>query len=76
MWEENQDTLSRTFLFADFTDAMAFIVKVWLLAEKSDHHPTITNTYTSVRIELTTHEAGNTVTTRDREMSQIIDSFL
>lgn len=76
MWEENQDTLSRTFLFSDFTDAMAFIVKVWLLAEKSDHHPTIINTYTSVRIDLTTHDAGNTVTARDREMSQIIDSFL
>lgn len=75
MWEEHQNILSKTYMFAHFADAMAFIVKVWLLAEKSDHHPTIINTYTTVRIELSTHDAGNIVTDLDREMARTIDSF-
>ena len=44
-WTKENNALVRTERFKDFNEALAFIVRVGLLAEQSDHHPTITNTY-------------------------------
>ncbi len=52
------------------------MTKVAILAEKMDHHPKWTNVYNQVTIELTTHDAGNTITERDRELAAAIDELL
>ncbi|MCL4171104.1 UNVERIFIED_CONTAM: hypothetical protein GTU68_015367 [Idotea baltica] len=49
------------------------MTKLAMYAEKSDHHPTWTNTYNKVHIELTTHDAGNTVTDKDRAFTNMAD---
>jgi 4a-hydroxytetrahydrobiopterin dehydratase len=76
MWEEKNQQLFRAFTFKDFKEAFAFMTKVALLAEKLDHHPDWRNVYNKVEISLSTHEAGNTVTNKDREMANAIDQLL
>ncbi len=76
MWKEANDKLSREFKFKDFSEAFAFMTRVALIAEKMDHHPTWTNTYNTVGIELSTHDAGNKVTELDRKMARAIDQLV
>jgi 4a-hydroxytetrahydrobiopterin dehydratase len=76
MWKEVNNQLSRDFKFKDFSEAFAFMTRVALIAEKMDHHPTWTNTYNTVTIQLSTHDAGNTVTDRDRKMAKAIDQLI
>ena len=51
------------------------MTRVALIAEKMDHHPTWTNTYNTVDIELSTHDAGNKVTDLDRKLAEAIDKL-
>ena len=76
MWKEENNTLSKTFKFANFIDAFAFMTRVALLAEKQDHHPNWSNVYSNVTINLTTHDAGNVVTEKDRKLAAAIDKLL
>ena len=76
MWKETDNKLVRTFEFKDFVEAFAFMTKVAFFAEKKNHHPTWTNTYNTVSIELTTHDAGNTVTDKDRDLAKQIDKLI
>lgn len=74
MWIEKDDQLIGTFEFNDFIEAFAFMTEVAMVAEKMNHHPNWTNVYNKVEIRLTTHDAGNVVTTKDRELASIIES--
>ena len=76
MWEEADNKLHRQFVFADFSAAFAFMTRVAIAAEKMDHHPTWSNTYNKVDIWLQTHDAGNTVTEKDRLLAGIIDKLI
>ena len=76
MWKEENNKLKRSFRFKDFTEAFAFMTRVAFIAEKHNHHPNWYNVYNTVEIELSTHDAGNTVTEKDREMAAAIDSIL
>jgi 4a-hydroxytetrahydrobiopterin dehydratase len=76
MWEEKNNTLYRKFEFKDFSEAFAFMTRVALAAEKMDHHPNWSNVYNTVEINLTSHDAGNTVTDRDRKLAKKIDALV
>jgi 4a-hydroxytetrahydrobiopterin dehydratase len=76
MWRENNNQLYRKFEFADFKEAFAFMSGVAELAEGMDHHPLWTNSYNKVEIWLSTHDAGDVVTEKDRELAQKIDKLL
>ena len=76
MWEEKDNKLVREFKFNDFVEAFGFMTKVAFHAEKADHHPNWFNVYNTVKIELTTHDAGNVVTNKDRELAAKIDTLL
>ena len=76
MWEEKDNKLSRTFKFNDFIRAWGFMNQVAMIAEKMHHHPNWSNVYNTVNIELTTHDAGNTVTEKDRKLATAIDALL
>ena len=76
MWEEKENTLYRKFQFADFSAAFSFMVRVALIAEKMDHHPKWTNVYNTVELWLSTHDADNTVTEKDRKLARKIDGLL
>jgi len=75
MWKEENNSLTKTFKFKDFTQAFGFMTKVALVAEKMDHHPTWTNTWNTVSIQLSTHDAGNKVTELDHKLAREIDQL-
>ena len=76
MWKEESNQLYKRFCFKDFIEAFSFMTKVAFLAEKMNHHPRWTNVYNTVEIWLTTHDAGNIVTSKDQELAAQIDGLL
>ena len=76
MWEEVDNTLYRKFLFADFSEAFAFMTRVAIEAEKMNHHPRWTNVWNTVEIWLSTHDAGNVVTEKDHKLAGRIDRLV
>jgi 4a-hydroxytetrahydrobiopterin dehydratase len=76
MWIEENNRLKKTFTFKDFREAFGFMTKVALIAEKADHHPYWTNVYNTVSFELSTHDAGDTITDKDRKLAQAIDQLV
>jgi len=73
-WTLAGDRLQRIYRFRDFVDAFAFMVAVALRAQEMDHHPDWSNTYGTVRIELSTHDAGG-VTARDTQLAGRIEAL-
>jgi len=76
MWIEKDHKLTREFKFSDFSEAFAFMTRVAILAEKMNHHPEWSNVYNKVNITLTTHDAGNVVTEKDRKLAAAIDQLV
>lgn len=74
-WKEENNTLKRSFEFKNFIEAWSFMTKVAMVAEKMDHHPEWSNVYNTVDITLTTHDEGNTITDKDRELAKKIDEL-
>ena len=75
-WSEvaDRDTIAKTFRFDDFNAAFAFMTRVALLAEKTDHHPEWFNVYNRVEVVLTTHGADG-VADRDIHMARAMDGW-
>ncbi len=76
MWKEEDNKLKKDFEFKNFNEAFGFMTRVALIAEKMDHHPWWSNVYNKVSIELNTHDAGYTVTDRDRKLAAAIDKLV
>lgn len=75
-WIEENGKLCRSFKFADFTEAFAFMTRVAFMAEKQNHHPEWTNVYNTVRIELSTHDAGGAITDKDHKLADAISRII
>ena len=75
-WQLSGDAraIGRTWQFAQFDEAMAFIQSVGQLAQAQDHHPELWNSWTRVRLSLTTHDA-NGLTWRDLALAAAIDAL-
>ena len=76
MWKEEDNALKKDFEFADFVEAFGFLTRVAIVAERMNHHPHITNVYNQVSLTLNTHDAGNTVTDKDRKLAKAIDALV
>jgi 4a-hydroxytetrahydrobiopterin dehydratase len=76
MWEEKNNKLYKKFTFRDFSEAFGFMTRVAMAAEKMNHHPLWTNVYNQVEIWLNTHDAGDVVTEKDRQLSAKIDKLV
>jgi 4a-hydroxytetrahydrobiopterin dehydratase len=75
MWKEENNKLYRKFQFKDFSEAFAFMTRVALAAEKMDHHPEWKNVYNTVEVWLSTHDAGDIVTEKDKKLAVRSTSF-
>jgi 4a-hydroxytetrahydrobiopterin dehydratase len=75
MWQEKNNALQATFRFRDFAEAFAFMTEVAFAAEKQQHHPNWSNVWNTVEINLTTHNAGNVVTDKDRRLAETIEAI-
>ena len=75
MWQEKENKLVRKFQFNNFSEAFAFMTRVALEAEKMNHHPEWKNVWNTVEISLSTHDAGDIVTDKDRKLAAKIDAI-
>lgn len=74
-WQELNNTLTKTFIFKDFIEAINFINEIAKIANELDHHPEINNIYNKVVLTLTTHDKGNQVTEKDKEFAKRVDDL-
>ena len=75
MFREQDNTLQLRLQFVDFVAAFDFMTEVAALAEAHQHHPEWRNVYNLVEITLTTHDAGNVVTEKDRALARAIEQL-
>lgn len=75
VYDDTADAIGHGFKFKDFSEAFAFMSRVALAAEKAGHHPEWSNSYNSVTIRLTTHDAGG-LSAKDIALAKAIDAIL
>lgn len=73
-WTNSADgkAIEKRFIFANFSEAFAFLTRVAIEAEKRDHHPEFTSVWNRVDFRLTSHDADG-VTERDAELARAIE---
>jgi 4a-hydroxytetrahydrobiopterin dehydratase len=69
-----RDFVPGEFTLADHIEAMGFVNRAALAAEKMDHHPELTIVYNRVSISLSTHDAGG-VTQKDIDLAHAIERY-
>lgn len=74
-WEVGETSMTRSVQFADFVEAMGFVTRVALLAEKAFHHPDIDIRWNTVTLTLSTHSEGG-LTDQDAELAEKIDGLV
>jgi len=75
-WEFEDDRIGKSIDFANFKEAMAFMVRVGFEAEAQGHHPEWYNVYKTVAIQLSTHDADGKVTEKDIKLARAIEEVL
>lgn len=76
MWVQQNNKLYKKFEFKNFSEAFGFMTRVAIEAEKMNHHPEWKNVYNTVEFWLSTHDAGDIVTDKDRKLADKIDGLL
>ncbi|MFX0541758.1 4a-hydroxytetrahydrobiopterin dehydratase [Roseovarius sp. S4756] len=73
-WEmsEERDAITKEFKFADFPDALSWMVRAGVWAEKWNHHPEWSNVYNKVTVTLTTHDVDG-LSTLDAKLARKMD---
>lgn len=70
-WQVEGGMLSRSYSFGSYAEGLVFAVAVGRLAEALNHHPGLLIGYKSVRVSLSTHDAGG-LTAYDFELARRI----
>jgi 4a-hydroxytetrahydrobiopterin dehydratase len=73
-WTENGNAITKTFEFADFAAAIAFMNRAAGPIDEMNHHPEWTNVYNRVEVRLTSHDTGG-VTDRDIRLAGVLDGL-
>lgn len=73
-WQVHENKLACQLSFKNFINAFSFMTAVAIEVEKINHHPSWTNTYNTLDIELTTHDAGG-LTALDFKLALKIDHY-
>ena len=74
-WVKDGDSISRTFVFADFSEAMGFVTRAAIASEVADHHPDIDIRWNKVTLLLTTHDE-DALTSKDLDLAAHFDAFV
>jgi 4a-hydroxytetrahydrobiopterin dehydratase len=70
---QGRPAIARSYRFADFDAAFAWMSKIAIVAAAADHHPEWSNVYNRVEVVLTTHSAGG-VTEKDLALAAAMDA--
>ena len=74
-WRGDGESLKAEFKFKDFNEAMGFVTRMALAAEKADHHPDIDIRWNKVSLVLSTHSEGG-ITNKDLELASLIADWV
>lgn len=75
-WKHENDMLIREFTLGNFVEAVELVNNILPLAERDMHHPDIDiYGYKHVRVKLTTHDEGATVTQKDVKLAEAINEI-
>jgi len=75
MWIEEENALVAHLEFDSFEKAMKYLLDCTPAISELNHHPEWSNVYNKVTIKLTTHDAGNTITDKDRKLAQVLEEI-
>ena len=73
-WDSKGKEIEKLYTLRNFIDAIGFVNKIAILAEKADHHPDILIQYKKVKISLSTHSEGG-ITEKDINLAKEIDNL-
>lgn len=73
-WERRGDEIEKSFDCRTFPDAIAFVVRIGFAAEAANHHPDLDVRWRTVRVALTTHDAGG-LTGKDLALARTIEEL-
>jgi len=73
-WELAGGAIRRELRFADFREAVTFVVRLAFEAEAADHHPDLDVRYNKVHIALSTHSEGG-VTAKDLDLAHAVSAL-
>ena len=74
-WTFDDDTIYKTYRLTSFTESIGFITEMAFCCEKANHHPELSNIYSTVAVSLRTHDAGNKVTQKDVDLAVEIEKI-
>lgn len=74
-WDYEKKAITRTVEFEEFMDAIDFVNNLAEIAEEAQHHPDIHIKHCTVKVRLTTYDAGG-VTELDIELAQRVDNLV
>jgi 4a-hydroxytetrahydrobiopterin dehydratase len=72
-WTEKNNGLEKEYTFKDFEEAMDWMLKASKIIEEQNITRLGPTPTTRVKVFLTTHDAGNTITEKDRTLAQLLD---
>jgi 4a-hydroxytetrahydrobiopterin dehydratase len=72
-WQAEGNAIERKFVFKDFREAVAFLVRIAFDAEEADHHPDVALSYKRLTLSLSTHSEGG-VTEKDFALARKINA--
>jgi 4a-hydroxytetrahydrobiopterin dehydratase len=71
-WTVEGGKLHREYRFTNFVEAFGAMTSAALVAERMNHHPEWFNVWNTVRVDLTTHDAGG-ITAKDFELAEAME---
>lgn len=74
-WERDGDAITKTYKFHHFAEAFSFLTRVAFAAEAAEHHPEIYNVWATVKLTLSTHDAGDKIMQKDIDLAKQIAGF-
>mgnify|MGYP003402336269 FL=1 len=73
-WQQSEQTITRTFEFKNFVEAIAFVDQLVEPAEAAKHHPDLAISYNKVTVSLSSHDAGG-LTDKDFALAKTISNI-
>lgn len=73
-WRLGENEILRDYRFGGFSEAFAFMTACALEAEKMNHHPDWSNVWATVRVRLSTHDAGG-ITDLDFQLASKMEAL-
>ena len=73
-WQQKEQTITRTFVFKNFVEAISLVNQLVEPSEAVEHHPDLEITYNTVIVSLSSHDDGG-LTQKDFELAKTISAI-